>query len=113
MAEMLKPSKVAYSLATVTGIIYLLCAMLVAIAPTWTVNTFGALFHGIDVSKIARDTVPVTSTIIGLIEIFILSLSVGWLFAVIYNKFKWLFENEKNNKQYNNIRVKLVSPYIL
>ena len=87
MAEKLNPKKVALSLASVAGIVYIICAILVAIAPAWTVNTFGALFHGIDITKIA--TIPtLTGTIIGFVEIIVLSLIVGWLFAVIYNKIK-------------------------
>ncbi len=88
MADKLSPKRVALSLASVAGIIYIVCAILVAIAPAWTVNTFGALFHGIDISKIARASVPITSTILGLIEIIILALIVGWLFAKIYNSIR-------------------------
>lgn len=86
MAEKLSAKKVALSLASVAGIVYIICAILVAIAPTWTVNTFGALFHGIDISKIARESVPITSTILGLVEIVVLALIIGYLFAIIYNK---------------------------
>ena len=88
MVEKLSPKRIAYSLATVAGVVYIVCAIFVAIAPTWTVNTFGALFHGIDISKIARAPVPITSSIIGLVEIVILGLVVGWLFATVYNKFR-------------------------
>ena len=87
MAENLKPKSVGYSLALVAGIVYLACAILVAIAPTWTVNVFGALFHGIDITQIARTPVPLTSTILGLIEIVVMGYLVGWLFGAVYNKF--------------------------
>ncbi len=87
MAEKISSKKVAYSLALVAGIVYLVCAVLVAIAPTWTVNFFGALFHGIDISQIARTPVPLTTTILGLIEIVVLGYLVGWLFGAVYSKF--------------------------
>ena len=87
MAENLKPKSVGYSLALVAGIVYLACAILVALAPTWTVNVFGALFHGIDITQIARTPVPLTSTILGLIEIVVMGYLVGWLFGAVYNKF--------------------------
>ena len=88
MTDKLNPKRIALSLAIVTGLVYIVCAILVAIAPIWTVNTFGALFHGIDISKIARESVPITSTILGLVEIIILALIVGWLFAKVYNSFR-------------------------
>ncbi|MDO8508651.1 MAG: DUF5676 family membrane protein [Nanoarchaeota archaeon] len=85
MAEKLNEKKVAFSLAIVAGIVYIVCAILVAIAPAWTVNTFGALFHGIDISQIAKESVSLGNTITGLVEIVVLALIVGWLFAKIYN----------------------------
>ena len=88
MVEKLSPKGIAYSLAIVAGVVYIVCAIFVAIVPTWTVSTFGALFHGIDISKIARDTVPISSTIAGLIEIIVLSLIIGWRFTVVYNNIK-------------------------
>jgi len=71
MAEKLNVKKTSYSLAVVAGIVYLACAILVAIAPVWTVSVFGALFHGIDIR-----------------EIIILGFIIGWLYAKIYNSIK-------------------------
>ena len=88
MEDKLNEKKVAFSLAGTSGIIYIICAVLIAIFPTGTVKTFGFLFHGIDISKISRESVPFTSTILGLIEIIALSLVVGYIFAMIYNKIK-------------------------
>ena len=87
MAEKLNARKVAYSLAGVSGIIYIICAILVAISPSGTVMVFGYMFHGIDISQIST-TPTLSGTIIGLVEIVILALIVGWLFAKIYNKIK-------------------------
>ncbi|MEK7062735.1 MAG: DUF5676 family membrane protein, partial [Patescibacteria group bacterium] len=69
------------------GIVYLACAILVAIAPTWTVNVLGALFHGIDISKIAMAQ-SLGRTALGLVEIIILGLVAGWLYAKTYNSMK-------------------------
>ena len=88
MIDKLNEKKVAFSLAGASGIIYVVCAVLIAIFPTGTVKVFGALFHGIDISKITRESVPFTSTILGLIEIIMLSLVAGYIFAKIYNKIK-------------------------
>jgi len=86
MADRLNAKRVGYSLAAVSGIVYLACAILVAIAPSWTVGFFGALFHGIDITQIARTPVPLGSTVLGLVEIVVLGYVVGWLYAKIYNK---------------------------
>ena len=85
MVEKLNTKRVAFSLAGVAGIIYLICAILVTIAPIWTINVFGALFHGIDISQIAT-TPTLANTAIGFVEIIALALIIGWLFAIIYNK---------------------------
>ena len=86
MADRLNAKRVGYSLAAVSGIVYLACAILVAIAPSWTVSFFGALFHGIDIAQIARTPVPLGSAVLGLVEIVVLGYVVGWLYAKIYNK---------------------------
>ena len=86
MTDKLNAKRVGYSLAAVSGIVYLACAILVAIAPSWTVGFFGALFHGIDITQIARTPVPLGSTVLGLVEIVVLGYVVGWLYAKIYNK---------------------------
>ncbi|MBS3092663.1 hypothetical protein J4466_04555 [Candidatus Pacearchaeota archaeon] len=87
MAEKLNPKKVALSLASVSGIISIVCALLIFIAPETITKLFGAIFHGIDVSKIAT-TPTLTGAILGIIEVIVIALIAGWLFAVIYNKIK-------------------------
>lgn len=84
MANKLNPKVVSSSLAAVFGILSLACALLLAVAPTASLNFFGSIFHGIDISKIA---VPVTlsGVLTGLIAIIIVAFVGGWLFAIIYN----------------------------
>lgn len=86
MMDKLNVKRTSYSLAAVVGIVYLICAILIAIAPTLTVNVFGALFHGIDITQIARTPVPLTSTILGLIEIVVMGYLIGWLYGTVYNR---------------------------
>lgn len=85
MANKLNPKIVGLSLAGVAGIFYVICAALVALAPAVAMGVFKHLFHGIDITQIARTAVPFESTIIGLVEIVVLSFVAGWLFATIYN----------------------------
>lgn len=87
MADNLNEKKIAYSLAVTAGIISIACALLLAIAPAFTTNLFGAIFHGLDISKIAVQ-ITLGGAILGIVEVIIFGLIVGWLFAAIYNKIK-------------------------
>lgn len=86
MANKLNVKAVAFSLAGVSGLLYIVCAVLIAIAPEAIMNLFGSLFHGINLELIAQKTISLGSVIVGLIEILAGSLISGWLFAQIYNK---------------------------
>lgn len=86
MADKLSPKRVSLSLAFVTGIVSIICALLIAIFPEATLKLFGAIFHGIDITKIATVSVSFGSAILGTLVAIVLALIVGWLFAVIYNK---------------------------
>mgnify|MGYP001614868850 FL=1 len=85
--DRLNPKRVSLSLAAVSGILSAVCALLIAIAPQFTLNLFGAMFHGIDLTKVSK-TMTLSSAIFGTVIIIALALIVGWLFAKIYNSFK-------------------------
>ena len=85
MDKGLNPKAAAFSLAIISGIIYLLCVIFFAIVPQGTLNFFRYIFHGIDIIKIAGTTISLSSTAIGFVEIIIFSLICGWLFATVYN----------------------------
>ncbi len=85
MASKLNPKLVSLSLAAVSGVWYILCALIFVAAPTTGLNLFSYIFHGIDITQIAQTSVSFTSILIGLVEIVLWSLLAGWLFAVIYN----------------------------
>ena len=87
MVEKLKPKATGYTLASVAGIVSLVCLLLIIIAKEFTINLFGAIFHGIDLSKIAADNITIGSAVIGFVEVVVIGFILGWLFAVIYNKF--------------------------
>ena len=86
MAEKIKPKAAGYALASVAGIVSLTCLLLVLIAKEFTINLFGAIFHGIDLSQIAADNITVSSAVLGFVEVVVIGFILGWLFAVIYNK---------------------------
>lgn len=86
MTNKLNPRVVAFSLAGVSAIISLLCALSLIVSPSGAMKLFGSIFHGVDFTQIAT---PVTASgvMLGLIAIIITALISGWLFAVIYNAF--------------------------
>ena len=87
MAEKLSAKRVSFSLGITTAIVSIVCAILLAIAPSGTMSLLGSIFHGIDLSEI-QVAITFTSAIKGTIVAIILGLIIGWLFAVVYNKFK-------------------------
>jgi len=88
MADKLNPKRTALSLAIVAGIFYIACATLFVIIPETTLKFFNNMFHGIDMTQIAKTSISLGSAIIGFVEITISSLIAGWLFAVVYNKLR-------------------------
>jgi len=88
MSDKLNTKRVALSLASVSAILYIACALLIAIAPNLTLSLFSKIFHGIDITQIKDASISFGSTLLGLVEIIIYALIAGWLFAVIYNKLK-------------------------
>ena len=87
MVDKLNIRRVALSLAVVSAILYLACALLVFIAPNFAVTLFSNLFHGVDITTTAK-AVTFLGTLLGLIEIVVYSLIAGGLFALVYNKLK-------------------------
>ncbi len=84
MTNKLMPWKIGVTLGFVFAIISLICAILFAITPESTLNLGNNIFHGLDLTKIAKD-MSWNSAAIGLVEIFIIGFVGGWLFGVIYN----------------------------
>lgn len=86
MAGRLNPKIVSLSLVSVSVVLSLLCALLIALAPQATVNFFGSIFHGIDIVKIATP-ITLSGVMIGFAATAIVAFVTGWLFAVVYNYF--------------------------
>ena len=86
--EKLKPKAAGYALASVAGIVSIVCLLLVIIAKDFAINLFGAIFHGIDLSQIAADNITIGAAILGFVEVVVIGFILGWLFAVIYNKLR-------------------------
>ncbi|MEK6917671.1 MAG: DUF5676 family membrane protein [Nanoarchaeota archaeon] len=87
MADKLNPKRVANTLGVVFVGVSFLCAVFVLVFPGTATSIFSNIFHGIDITQIAKTSVSLGSIIIGLIEAFVLGWIIGWFFAIIYNKF--------------------------
>ncbi len=87
----LKLKPFVLSITSFAAILYLICAILVLIAPQTTLKIFANLFHGVDLTKIAK--IPaVSEAVIGLITVIIFAAISAAIFVWIWNKFN---ENEK------------------
>lgn len=79
---------VSLTLASVFGILYLACALLFAMFPWGMMNAASTMFHGFDMMRIARTTMMGGGNIVfGLLEVVLLGLVIGWLYALLYNYF--------------------------
>ncbi|MDO8740758.1 MAG: DUF5676 family membrane protein [Candidatus Woesearchaeota archaeon] len=84
--EKLNVKTTALTLAIVGGVLSLACAAIIAIWPG-SLKYLGAIFHGIDLTAIAKTSVSIGSVILGLIEVVVIGAIVGALFAWLYNYF--------------------------
>ena len=58
MTNKLNAKATGYTLASVAGIVSLACLLLIVIAKEFTINLFGAIFHGIDLTSYPRSPYP-------------------------------------------------------
>jgi len=81
------PTATAHAAAITTAVIYVVCALLVIIAPDFSINVAQAWFHGLDITKISAYNVTVGSFVWGLITSTAGMWIVGYIFAHLYNTF--------------------------
>lgn len=76
----------ANALAVLTGIVYVVCAILVALFPGFFKIVSQSWFHGIDLDLIWTGS-PRGNFIFGFITAVIGAWLAGWAFAWLYNQF--------------------------
>lgn len=82
------PKALGLAAGIISFIVSLLCIIFIAIAPNATMNTFGWLIHiGNLADLLGQRTITLANSVVGLIVSFISAYILGWLFAVLYNKF--------------------------
>ena len=78
------PTGLAFGLTA--GIIYSLCAAIVAVWPAQSVSFFSSWFHGIDLTKIAATPdITAGSFAVGLVSIILFAYITGAVYAWAYN----------------------------
>ena len=76
----------AYAAAIAGGILSLICAFFVAIAPQATLKIGNTIAHGLDFTMIAKQNMTIGSVIIGVIVVAVISAITVGIFGYFYNK---------------------------
>ncbi len=78
----------AKAAAGIMGLVYVVCAVFVALWPGFALQLFGWLAHLVNVDKFAGDVkITISGFIAGLAQVVIYSYIVAWLVARLHNKF--------------------------
>jgi len=83
----LNPVAIGLSLAITVGLLYLLCALVVAVAPGALSAAIGLVVHGLNLAPLTQQVPPVspTAVLVGLLAIMVYSFVAGLLFGVVNN----------------------------
>ncbi len=71
--------------AVVTGVIYVICALFVALLPDFSKTVSQSWFHGINLESVWTGS-PRGDFLLGLVSAVAAVWAGGWLFAKVYNK---------------------------
>ncbi|MBI4193172.1 MAG: hypothetical protein HY536_00920 [Candidatus Colwellbacteria bacterium] len=72
----------------VMGAVYTVCAVFVALFPTFSLRLLGWLVHLVNVERFAKDVaITATSFLAGLAEVTVYSFVIAWLLARLHNQF--------------------------
>jgi len=75
----------ANAFALITGIVYAVCAGLVAIAPDFFLSITNSWVHGLDLTKIQSVNITAGSFFGGFLSIVIFAWLAAYIFGAIYN----------------------------
>jgi len=84
----LDKNKFSLAAAGTMGIVYVVCAVFIKLAPDFALQLFGWLVHLVNVDKFAGDVaITAVGLIIGLVQILVYAYIGAWIFAWLHNKF--------------------------
>jgi len=83
----LNPAATGLSLAITVGLLYLLCALVVAFAPDALMAALGLVAHGLNLAPLMQQVAPIspTAVLVGLLAIMAYSFVAGLLFGLVNN----------------------------
>ncbi len=86
MANKLDVKAIGLASAIVTGIVYVICFLIVLIFGAASLKFFNLFLHGIDISSLVTNP-SIGTGILGLIVSVIVAYVFGAIFALLYNKY--------------------------
>lgn len=83
----LSPAATGLSVAITVGLLYLLCALMVVIAPGALSVAFGLVVHGLNIVPLTQQVPPISlpAVLVGLLAILVYSFIAGLLFGLVNN----------------------------
>ena len=83
----INPATNGLSLAITVGLLYLLCALMVAIAPGSLSAALGLVAHGVNVGSLTQQVAPISlsAVLVGLLAVMAYSFIAGLLFGLVNN----------------------------
>lgn len=85
MAKKSKENAIVLTALSVVAIVYIVCAILFAVIPIQSMMIANSMFHGIDMSPLAKQT-TLAGTITGLIVTLIITYLITILSIAIYKR---------------------------
>lgn len=85
----LNPVTTGLSLAITVGLLYLLCALVVAFAPGALMAALGLVAHGLNLAPLTQQVAPISlpAVLVGLLALMAYSFIAGLLFGLVHNAF--------------------------
>lgn len=85
---MFDQKKFPMAVALFMTLLSLVCGLLVWLVPDFLLAIVKPITHGMDWDLIWQPSVTLGGLILGLVDAFVLSYALSWLFAKIYNSLK-------------------------
>lgn len=78
--------RAGFALGTTGVVMYLGCIVIMAVlGREGTIKFFNSLLHGLDVSSIVRQEIPIWEALLGIIQTFVIGWVIGAFFGLCYN----------------------------
>ena len=83
----INPARTGLSLAITVGLLYVLCALAVAIAPGSLSAALGLVAHGLNIAPLTQSVAPISlsAVLVGLLALMVYSFIAGLLFGLANN----------------------------